>query len=393
MSNSLIIIIVIIILIIISCIYFVYNQAQYKIVSTVERFMEDSNIQENTDIFYNNDKNKILLDVANRGNLALGEHYMQGNWHSPDLFNLFVKIINNKKNYGGNGSNYFKYFTGLANQTNSEEMINSHYNLGNDFFESWLDKNMQYSCAYWNKDNMTLDEAQIQKMDLIGKKLKLEPGMLVLDIGFGWGSLANHLATKFNVKVIGINLSSEQYNYALEKYGNNNNVQYIYGDFADILKYNYKFDRIVSVGFYEHLDNDRYGDFYNIVATCMKEDGICLLHTIGTDSNNKGTEEWINKYIFTRGRIPNLCDISQNTAKFDLTIEDVHNFGYNYYKTLIAWYNRFKKTHDKNKNPVFHRMWEYYLLSCAAGFYTKHLYLWQFIITKRNKKEIYYGVR
>lgn len=389
--------IIFIIVIILIVLYIIYYKIKNKIINEMEDFLKKVGIIENKDIIFNTDKKKLLYDVFKGGNLAFGESYMKGNWDSPDIFNLFVKILENRSyNKYEYGSELFKNMTKNLSygQTSGLEMVNKHYNLGNDFFVKWLDKNMQYSCGYWNKPNMTLDEAQIAKMNLIGRKLKLRKGMDVLDIGSGWGTLSGYLSNTFGVNVVGISLSIEQIKYAKEKYGKNNpNITFIYGDFGDILNYGKKFDRVLSVGFYEHVGNDRYNEFFDITNKVMKDDGISLLHTIGSNNKNKGSDQWIKKYIFTRGVIPSFSGITSHAQANDLVIEDVQNFGFDYYKTLMAWYNNFKRNCSdlKTKDPIFYRMWEYYLCTCCAAFYCRELFLWQIILTKKkciNKKYI-----
>jgi len=370
-----------------------------KIVEKMQQMMDDGDIKENRDMFFSTNKNDLFLDVYKRGNLALGEAYMNNMWDTPNLYNLFRRIIQTKKYVKfENGNNFFKKIFNplIQGQTSSLDMINNHYNLSNTFFESWLDPNMQYSCGYWNRPQMTLDEAQIAKMNLIGRKLKLEPGMTVLDIGCGWGMLAQYLAKTFGVNIVGINLSTEHLKYANEKLQNSSdlNVKYIYGDFSEISKYNIKFDRILSVGFYEHLADDRYDEFYKIMHNNLKDDGLVLLHTIGSDHNNKGIDPWILKYIFTRGQIPNLVNIVSHSENNGFVVEDVHNFGMDYGNTLLAWLDRFELSNTKSKyDPKFYKMWKYYLSSCAAAFHEKELFLWQLIFTKKSNKIRYTGVR
>lgn len=425
-----IIIFLIILIIIIFVYYLVKKKVQKYIIEQIEICMNNNDIKEGRDIHFKSDKNKLLLELFSGGSLALGESYMKGQWTSPDLFNFFIKILKtNRFKKFENGKNIVKFFIKTnVRQSDGLEMVNKHYNLGNDFFASWLDTNMQYSCAYWNKPNMTIDEAQIEKMNLIGRKLKLKKGMLVLDIGCGWGGLANYLSEKFGVNVIGISLAIEQIKYAQERFGSNNpNVLYLYGDFADVrnmssllrnnnnilvndkkllndlLSYlnsgrnsNDKiFDRIVSVGFYEHVGDDRYSELFKIMYDIMKDDGICLLHTIGQYNQNskKISNEWMRKYIFTRGQLPTFCDISVNAEQNNFVIEDWHNFGIDYYKTLMSWYQNFENTFEQEKNIVFYRMWKFYLLGCAAAFYTRQLLLWQIIFTKKNQFIKYTGER
>lgn len=382
--------------------YLVKRYIEDKIIYGMEMLMNNCDVHEGRDIVFRTPKRDLFLDVYRRGSLALGESYMAGNWYCPggtySLYHLFRKMLaseDHKKYIQGNSFVRKIVSSVISHQTSGLDMINQHYNLSNKFFESWLDKNMQYSCAYWNTPNMTLDQAQIAKMDLIGRKLKLQPGMVVLDIGCGWGMLAQHLASKFRVTVIGINLSTEHLKYANEKLRITNlPVRYVYGDFATISDQNIKFDRIVSVGFYEHVGTDRYDEFYRVMYDNLKDDGIALLHTIGSRHGNKSFDPWILKYIFTRGQIPNLVNITEHAENNDFVVEDVHNFGIFYGHTLLSWLDRFQTCNDEMKRNIqFKRMWEYYLAVCAASFHTRNLFLWQIIFTKKRNLTVYTGER
>lgn len=392
--------------------YQILKYCHTKIIKKMEQFLTKSKIIDYDDIIFNTNKNSLLLDVYNRGNLALGESYMAGLWSIPihsrliktkdnqnnygvGLYRLFRKIMRNKNHVElQHGNSLVKKIMGpfISNQTSGLEMINNHYNLSNKFFESWLDPYMQYSCAYFNKPNMTLEDAQIAKMNLIGRKLKLEPGMTVLDIGCGWGMLAQYLAKTFNVKVVGINLSIEHIKFANDKLKNKGlPVKYIFGDFSAISNYGKKFDRILNVGFMEHVCFDRYNELFSVMYNNLKDDGIALVHTIGSKHGNKTLDPWIQKYIFTRGQIPNLNDMTVNAENNNFVIEDVHNFGLDYGHTLLAWLDRFEKSNSPLKNDItFHRMWQFYLSSTAAAFHERELFLWQIIYTKKNNKNIRY---
>lgn len=364
-----------------------------RICNEINKILHDSNIKEGDDIIFHTDKNELMLSIYKGGTLAAGESYMAGQWDSNNLYYLLKKIIRNKQHRQFRSGPLTMLLP--PNQTTSLQMIDTHYNLSNEFFSSWLDTNMQYSCAYFARENMTLDEAQIAKMNLIGRKLKLKKGMTVLDIGCGWGMLAQYLYKTFGVLVTAINLSSEHLKYANSMCDKNNcNVNYIYGDFSEISKHGLKFDRIISVGFYEHVGEDRYDEFYKVMQTNLKDDGIALLHTIGRTHDKKSADPWILKYIFTRGVIPNLCSITSHSENNGFIIEDVHNFGMDYGTTLLHWLDRFEKSDsDLKKDPTFYRMWKYYLSSCAASFHEKDLFLWQIIFTKKENTIKYTGER
>lgn len=398
----------IILTMIISVIYVFYKNLRHQILNGIYQFFVEAGIQDQIDFRVNEGTNKedFLLDVYQRGNLALGEGYMHGKWDCPNLYQFFKKILRHPLyelyKYGNPIKKLIKYF--IYSQTSSLDMIKTHYELGNDFYSQWLGENMQYSCGYWKDSIKCLNDAQIAKMDLIARKLQLKPGMHILDVGCGWGTLAIYLSKYFGVKVTAINLSSEMLEFANERLkaekslnsltNTNIDVEYVLGDFSEIVKKGEKYDRIVSVGFYEHVTNDRYNEFYKVMNSVLVDDGIMLLHTIGANIGNDAVDPWINKYIFTRGQIPNLQNITLHSQANNFVIEDLHNFGGDYAKTLLSWLDNFNKCDDKlKKDPIFYRMWVYYLSSCAAAFDERELYLWQFIFTKKSNKNVYVGCR
>ena len=208
--------------------------------------------------------------------------------------------------------------------------------------------------------------------------------------------MINYLSKTFGVHVTGINLSTEHLKFGRERFEKNNpNMKLIYGDFAEISKLNEKFDRIVSVGFYEHVGHDRYDEFYKVMYDNLKDDGIALLHTIGSNNGNKSTDEWILKYIFTRGQIPSIENISTHAQNNGFVFEDLQNFGVYYGLTLHAWHERFKKAMKckTDKDYVFYRMFSYYLASCEAAFMARQLFLWQIVFTKQKHITVYTGER
>ena len=264
---------------------------------------------------------------------------------------------------------------------------------GNALFESFLDPSMNYSCGYW-KDAKDLTEAQQHKMDLIGRKLKLKPGMRVLDIGCGWGGLCKYLAEKHQVQVVGITVSKEGAKMAQERCAGLP-VEIRVQDYRDL---NEKFDRIVSVGMFEHVGRKNYRLFFEIAERCLPKHGIFLLHTIGIDNDEAPcTEPWTNKYIFPNGIIPHHKNIPEGADNL-FTIEDWHNFGADYDKTLMAWHSNFlnnwpKIEHLFENSQRFYRMWTYYLLAAAAFFRTRKFHLWQIVLSKKGIPGGYKSVR
>ena len=215
----------------------------------------------------------------------------------------------------------------------SKRNISHHYDIGNELFEKMLGKHMQYTCAYFNKPNMTLDEAQYAKMELIAKKLDLKPNMKVIDIGCGFGSLAQHLAKRYNVYVIGVTLSKEQKSYA-DKHFPHPKITIELKDYRHVRG---QFDRVYSVGMFEHVRRSNYKEYYDKCYELLKPDGIMLIHTIGTNSRKWNQYSFINKYIFPGGELPHIENLTHSFVdKWHL--EDWQNMGLSYAKTLRAWH-------------------------------------------------------
>jgi cyclopropane-fatty-acyl-phospholipid synthase len=262
----------------------------------------------------------------------------------------------------------------------SAKNISFHYDIGNDLYNKMLGKHMQYTCAYFNKPNMTLDEAQYAKMELIAKKLDLKPGMKVLDIGCGFGSMANHLANKYKVHVVGVTLSKEQKIYA-DKNFSNKNVNILVQDYRLVEG---KFDRVYSVGMFEHVGRKNYKEYYDKCYDLLKDDGIMLIHSISTTQRKWNHNTFVGKYIFPEFELPHLKDL---VGKFSdkWNIEDLQNFGLSYAKTLRAWNKNIDDWSGLEKyDTKFRRMWKMYLLGCASTFQNRKTGLWQIIYTKDN---------
>jgi cyclopropane-fatty-acyl-phospholipid synthase len=256
-----------------------------------------------------------------------------------------------------------------------------HYDLGNRLFEAMLDSRMNYTCGYW-KNAKNLDEAQLHKLELTCQKLLLKPGMRMLDIGCGFGALAKYAAENYGVKVVGVTISKEQRDYAQQNCAGLP-VEIRFQDYRDV---NEKFDRIASLGMFEHVGHLNYRTYMNVANKCLSDDGIFLLHTIGSKVSSVASDEWISKYIFPNGMLPSIPQIG-NAAEGLFVMEDWHNFGADYDKTLMAWYANFNHHWDQLKSYYderFYRMWKYYLLSCAGLFRARYTQLWQIVFTKQG---------
>jgi cyclopropane-fatty-acyl-phospholipid synthase len=264
-----------------------------------------------------------------------------------------------------------------------------HYDLGNDLYQLILDSRLTYSCAYW-KNAKTLDEAQEAKLDLICQKLQLQKGMTLLDIGCGWGSLMKYAAQKYEVSCVGLTVSKEQVALG-EQLCEGLPVKFLLQDYRT---FKGRFDRVASVGMFEHVGYKNYRPFMEIVNRCLEDNGLFLLHTMGNNSPCYG-DLWINKYIFPNGTLPSIAQIATATEGL-FVMEDWHNFGQDYDLTLLAVFEKFDKNWDKLKikyEERFYKIWKYFLLSFAGGFRARYLQLWQIVFSKNGITNGYQSVR
>ncbi len=325
--------------------------------------------------------------VLSQGSLGLGVSYMDKWWDCDELDVFFEKILRIDVESNMHIPLRFKVqqlLLRLINQQTkfrAKQVAEVHYDLGNDLFHAMLDKRMIYSCGYW-KEAKTLEDAQTAKLELICQKLQLKPGMRLLDIGCGWGGLAQYAAEKYGVSVVGLTISQQQYDYA-SVLCRDLPVDIRLQDYRDIHE---TFDRIVSVGMFEHVGYLNYPTFMKIAHDALKNEGLFLLHTIGRNETSRFSSEWITRYIFPNGMVPSIGLIADAAQKY-FVMEDWHNFGADYDKTLMAWYKNFEQHWDELKqhyNERFFRMWRFYLLSCAGTFRARTNQLWQIVFSKKG---------
>lgn len=333
--------------------------------------------------------------VFREGALGLGEAYMDHWWDCERLDILFDKILRAHLDIYFMPFNY-KLKRWLANIINlqtkhrAKEVAEKHYDIGNKVFKAMLDSRMIYSCGYW-KDVTTLEDAQVAKLNLICKKLQLQPGMRLLDIGCGWGGLAKFAAENYDVQVVGVTISKEQYEYA-QTSCKGLPIEIRLEDYRDMHD---QFDRIVSVGMFEHVGHLNYTTFMKTVHNALKPDGLFLLHTIGSNNASSLANEWIVKYIFPNGMLPSIPLIGEAADTY-FVMEDWQNFGAYYDTTLMSWHDNFVKKWPELQSDYddrFYRMWTYYLLSCAGSFRARDNQLWQIVFSKSGLKGVYNAPR
>ncbi len=340
--------------------------------------------------------NNFYGRVLRKGSLGLGESYMDGWWDCVSLDEFFHKVLTVRleNKVGDNWSGLLKFATQVVlnagRKSKAFDIGKWHYDIGNDLYEAMLDKRLTYTCGYW-KNAKGLDEAQEAKLDLICNKLGFKQGQKVLDIGSGWGSFIGFAAEKYGVNAVGVTVSKEQKELA-DKLYENFPVETRLQDYRDI---NEKFDCIVSVGMFEHVGYKNYRAFMKVVYDSLEDDGLFLLHTIGSNLSVVAPDPWMGKYIFPNTVLPSVKQIGRSIEGL-FVMEDWHNFGSDYDKTLMAWHDNFVGSWDSiksNYDDRFYRMWKYYLLVCAGAFRARKNQLWQIVLSKGGVSDGYMSVR
>jgi cyclopropane-fatty-acyl-phospholipid synthase len=330
---------------------------------------------------------RFFLRALREKNLGLGEAYMDGWWDCRQLDEFICRVLNIRLDVSVKGGlNYLPLLLpgilfNLQSKARAHVVAERHYNLDSDLFLSFLDPYNQYSCAYFSNTD-DLGRAQQNKLDLICRKTALCRTDHVLDIGCGWGGFARYAAETYGCTVTAVNISRQQARYAAD-FCKHQSVRILECDYRDIRGV---FDKIVSVGMFEHVGWKNYRTFMRIVERSLKDDGIFLLHTIGGNESTRYCDPWITKYIFPNGMLPSIAQISQSIEGL-FVVEDWHNLGPHYDKTLMAWNANFQAAWPRLEgryNEKFRRMWEYYLLSCAGAFRARSNQVWQVVLTKHG---------
>ncbi len=332
----------------------------------------------------------VLSRILARGSLGLGESYMDGWWDCEQVDEFISRVLraqlHRRVGHPGELVALLKAkLVNLQSTTRSWQVGREHYDLGNDLYERMLDPTMAYSCGYWAAAG-TLEQAQEAKLDLICRKLGLQPGMRLLDIGCGWGSLMRFAAKHYGVECIGLTVSREQAKWGAEKAAG----LPVRFELTDYRLFNpdgvERFDRIASVGMFEHVGQKNYRGYFAVARRSLKEDGLFLLHSIGKNESGGAIDPWIDKYIFPNGSLPSMQEIAAASER-DFIIEDWHSFGADYDRTLMAWHARFEAAWPDllpRYGPRFYRMWRYYLLCCAGTFRARDNQLWQVVLSPRG---------
>ena len=330
--------------------------------------------------------------VLAQGTLGLGEAYMYGHWTCERLDELFDRLL--RANLGSRFSSRAALWhhlrarlLNLQTEARAWQVGRAHYDLGNDFYAAMLDARMTYTCAFWAGGAQTLDAAQAHKLDLVCRKLQLAPGMRVLDIGCGWGSFMQFAAERYGVQCVGVTVSEQQAALGRARCAGLP-VEFRLADYRVLDE---PFDRIVSLGMFEHVGHKNHDTYMAVLRRCLHPWGLALLHTIGRNEQGHGTDPWIHKYIFPNGELPTIAQIGRACER-RFVVEDLHNFGADYDRTLMAWHANFEAAWPRFADRLgerFHRMWRYYLLMSAGAFRARDIQLWQWVLSPPGRPGVY----
>jgi len=332
----------------------------------------------NPDLYFGEAYTKGSLIIEN-GTLTEFLEIALRNIGNKDI-NIYGKILNKLK-----GS--YRYLTNFNKGFISKKNVSHHYDISEKLYDLFLDSNRQYSCAYYKNENDSLEEAQINKIDHIIKKLNIKSGQKILDIGSGWGALAINIAQKTKANVIGITLSENQLEYSNNRAKELNLANQVEFKLMDYRQLNEKFDRIVSIGMFEHVGRKFYKSYFNTVSKLLKEKGVALIHTIGSSKPPRYPQPWITKYIFPGGYTPSLSQIARPIEDSGLIISDIEVLRMHYSYTLRHWKERFLSKKElvlEMFDEKFYRMWEFYLTSCEMAFKWGDQVVFQLQLTKDN---------
>lgn len=324
------------------------------------------------------------------GVLGLGESYMDGWWDCRALDQFFDMVLRTRleEKVKGNLSAAWPLIQSrlfnLQSRNRAFQVGEQHYDLGNDLYIAMLDKRLNYTCGYW-EHAWSLNKAQEAKLELVCKKIRLEPGMTVLELGCGFGSFAAYAASKYRVTVTGVTVSKRQVELGMQKCKG----LPVHLRLMDYRGVEGKYYRVISIGIMEHVGYRNYRTYMEVVNRTLSDDGIAFIHTIGNNSSSTTTNAWTVKYIFPNGVLPSIAQLGKAMEGL-FVMEDWHNFGPDYDKTLMAWHKNFENAWPdlrKRYTERFRRMWRYYLLSSAGGFRSRQTQLWQIVMTRPGRTQ------
>lgn len=323
--------------------------------------------------------------VLRQPHLALGEGYMDEWWECQAIDQFITRALKARLDLKVLGNWRIKWhilrsqLINLQSSARAFQVGEQHYDLGNDLYRAMLDKRLNYTCGYW-RDVKDLDDAQEAKLDLVCRKLGLQPGMSVVEFGCGWGSFAKYAAEKYGVSVLGVTVSKEQVALGMEMC-KGLPVELRLQDYREVQG---KFDRVISIGVMEHVGYKNYRTYMEVANRCLKDGGVGFIHTIGSNISTTLADQFSNKYIFPNGMLPSIKQLGAAMEGL-FVMEDGHNIGPHYDPTLMAWHANFEAAWPelkKNYSERFRRMWNYYLLSSAGGFRSRSQQLWQIVFTR-----------
>lgn len=339
----------------------------------------------NIEIIFND---KIpISDITRNASLALGEAYMDKKIEIKGSLQQLIFGAYESANSFLRSSKFRKFMPQQKHtEQQSEKDVQSHYDIGNDFYELWLDPTLTYSCAYFKGSNKNdLEQAQIDKIKHILDKLNPQKGQTLLDIGCGWGTLMLTAAKEYGLTVTGVTLSEEQYKFVQKKIYDQNLQDVAEVKLEDYRELNNeKWDYITSVGMFEHVGKENLGQYFNDVAKCLKQDGVALIHGI-TRQQGGASNAWLDKYIFPGGYIPGLDENVQHIVNSGMQIDDIEMLRRHYQRTIEIWDDNFNKQREvieRKMGERFTRMWDLYLQACAASFQSGNIDVVQYLLTK-----------
>lgn len=328
---------------------------------------------------------RALTRILRDGTLGAGEAYVDGDWDCAAVDELAHRLMRAglDRRLGLRWREVTDSVVGhlVDRQGPTQAAANgrAHYDLGDDLYRAMLGPTMVYSCGYWRTAN-TLDDAQRAKLELSCAKLELEPGQRLLDVGCGWGELARHAAAQHGVSVVGITVSPNQAVHARQRCAELP-VEIRVQDYRDVTE---RFDRIVSIGMFEHVGDRNHRRFFQAMRACLAEDGLLLLHTIGHLGDSSAIDPWIDRHVFPGAVLPSTRQIA-NAIEGLFVLEDWHNFGVDYDRTLLAWHDNLEAAWPARCDESFRRAWRYYLKTSAGAFRARRNHLWQLVLSPRGR--------